>query len=61
MKNQRQNMIKKVKLFRFDIFYSKLRAFEKIIIKSFPKIFSKIKKLLKTTETGSLNFKEVHP
>jgi len=52
-------MIKKVKLFRFDQFYSGLRSFEKTVIKDFPKLFTKVKKLLKMSENGTLDFRQV--
>lgn len=59
MKNQRQKMIKNVTLFRFDTFYSLLRKFEKIMMKEYPKLFSKIKKTLKSSKPSEVDFSMV--
>lgn len=59
MKNQRQKMIKNVTLFRFDTFYSLLRKFEKIMMKEYPKLFSKIKKTLKSSKASEVDFSMV--
>lgn len=50
MRQQRQNMIEKVKFFNFEDFYNKLRKFEKCLIKQLNKIFNNIKKTLKNSK-----------